>query len=236
MSEKLYIIDGHFQIYRSYYAPFRDLTSPSGEPTRATYVFCSTLLRFIADKKPKYLAMAADGPVAKLQRTKEFPEYKANRPPMPDDLPVQIDRIMQIVEAMGIPILKLEGYEADDLMATAAEQLGSKDVDVVLISRDKDLDQLVNDHVTLFDPMKNQTITAQTIEKAKGYPPSKAIEVQTLTGDSTDNIPGIPGVGPKTAAKLIAKYGSADEVLAHADEQTPKRGCHRSTNHRIQGR
>ncbi len=222
MAETLYIIDGHSQIYRAYYAPFRDLTSPTGEPTRATYVFCSMLLKLIAKWQPTYLAMAVDGPAEKLHRRKAYPEYKVTRQPIPEDLPPQVDRICQIVEAMGVPILRAEGYEADDIMATAARKFASSQMQVVLVSRDKDLDQLVGENVVLYDPMKDETLTAETIEKSKGYPPSKAVEVQALMGDSIDNIPGIPGVGPRTAARLIAKYGSAEAVLEHADEQTPK--------------
>ncbi len=222
MAETLYILDGHAQIYRAYYAPFGDLTSPTGEPTRATYVFCSMLLKFIAAKQPKYLAMAVDGPAEKLHRRAFYPDYKITRKPTPEDLPVQIERICQIVEIMGIPILRAEGYEADDILATAAEKFASPDMQVVLISREKDLEQLITDHCVLFDPMKDQTITAEYVEETKGYPPAKAVEIQTLMGDKIDNVPGIPGVGAKTAAKLIAKYGSAEAVLAHADEQTPK--------------
>jgi len=222
MPETLYIIDGHSQIFRAYYAPFRDLTSPSGEPTRATHVFCSMLLKFIGDRRPDYLAMAVDGPVEQLHRRELYGDYKVTRKPMPEDLPVQVDRICQIVEAMGIPILRAEGYEADDIMATAAERFASPEMRVVLVSRDKDLDQLVGSDVILYDPMKREEITAQSIERTKGYPPSKAIEVQTLMGDSTDNVPGVPGVGPKKATALIAKYGSAEAVLRHADELTPK--------------
>ena len=222
MAETLYIIDGHSQMYRAYYAPFGDLTSPTGEPTRATYVFCSILLKFIADRRPRYLAMAVDGPVEQLHRRKIYPEYKVTRKPTPEDLIPQVERICQIVEAMGVPILRALGYEADDILATAAETLAGPEMQVVLISRDKDLEQLVGDHVVLYDPMKDQTLTAAAIEQTKGYPPSKAVEIQTLTGDAIDNIPGIPGVGPKTAARLIAKYGSADAVVEHADEQTPK--------------
>jgi len=222
MSETLYIIDGHSQIYRAYYAPFRDLNAPSGEPTRATYVFCSMLLKFIEDRKPQYLAMAIDGPIEKLHRRKVYSEYKVTRKPIPEDLPVQIERICQIVRAMGAAILQLEGYEADDIMATAVEKFASPQMQIVLISRDKDLDQLVSENVILYDPMKDQSITPAAMEKEKGYRPDKAIEVQTLMGDSIDNIPGIPGVGPKKAAALIAKYGSADAVVSHADELTPK--------------
>lgn len=222
MSETLYIIDGHWQIYRAYYAPFGDLTSPAGEPTRATYVFCSMLLKFIDKHRPQHLAMAIDGPTEKLHRRKLYCDYKVTRKPMPEDLPPQIDRILEIVKAMDIPILQADGYEADDIMATAAQRFASPELRVVLVSRDKDLDQLVNDNVVLFDPMKDQIITAEDIQQSKGYPPGKAVEIQTLMGDSIDNIPGIPGVGPKKAADLIAKYGSAEEVVHHADELTPK--------------
>ncbi len=219
MPETLYIIDGHSQMYRAYYAPFRQLTSPTGEPTRATYVFSQMLLSFIQDRRPDYLAMAIDGPAARL---KAYAEYKVTRKPMPEDLHPQVERICQIVRAMGIPVLEAEGYEADDILATAVERLVGDDLRAVLISRDKDLDQLVGPNVTLHEPMTDETLDAETIRETKGYPPEKAVEVQTLTGDSSDNIPGVPGVGPKTAVKLINKYGTVDEVVAHADELTPK--------------
>ena len=224
MPKTLYILDGHSQIYRAYYAPFRDLTSPTGEPTRATYVFCTMLLKFLADKQPDYLAMAIDGPAKDLLRREIYPEYKITRKPTPEDFRPQADRIIQIVRAMGIPVLEAAGYEADDILATAAEKLASSDLQVVLVSRDKDLDQLVCEHVVLYDPQKNETLTAEVIEQTKGYTPAQAVEIQTLMGDSTDNIPGIPGVGPKKALQLIQTYGTADEVLAHADELTPKLG------------
>ena len=222
MAKNLYIIDGHAQIFRAYFAPFRDLTSPAGEPTKATYVFCTMLLKLIAQAKPDYLAMAIDGPAKKLIRREMYSEYKTNRPPVPEDFPPQVERIIEIVKKMGIPVLELEGYEADDILATAASQFASDDLRVVLVSRDKDLDQLVNPNVVLFDPMKNEIFDAAAIEAKKGYAPEKAVEIQTLMGDTSDNIPGVPGVGPKKAAQLIAKYGSAGEVLAHADELTPK--------------
>ena len=222
MAETLYLIDGHSQIYRAYYAPFRSLTSPTGEPTRATYVFCSMLLKFIQDRRPRYLAMALDGPAEKLHRRKLYADYKVTRKPMPEDLPVQIGRIVQIVQAMGIPVLQQEGYEADDILATAAERFAGPKMDVVLISRDKDLDQLVGPHVALYDPMKDERFDAAAIQSAKGYPPDQAVEVQALAGDTSDNVPGVPGVGPKTAAKLIAQYGSIDDLMQHLDELSPK--------------
>ena len=222
MGDTLYILDGHSQIYRAYFAPFRDLTSPSGEPTRATYVFTSMLLKLLADKRPSHVAMAIDGPRSGEARSAIYPEYKATRPPMPDDLPPQVERILQIVRAFGIPVLEVPGQEADDIIATLAARHAREGIDVVAVSRDKDLDQLIGPHVRMYDPMKDETFDAAAVEAAKGYPPDKAVEVQTLMGDDIDNVPGIPGIGPKTAAKLIMKYGTAQAVVDHADEQTPK--------------
>jgi len=222
MTKTLYLIDGHSQMYRAYYAPFRDLTSPAGEPTRATYVFCTMLLRLLQERKPDYIAMAIDGPAEQLERRRIDPDYKVTRKPMPDDLPPQIDRILQIVRTIGVPVLEAEGHEADDILATAVERLAGPDVQVVLVSRDKDLDQLIGPHAIMYDPMKDEEIDAEALAAEKGYRPDQAVEAQALMGDSTDNVPGIPGVGPKTAAKLIAQYGSAEAVLEHADELSPK--------------
>jgi len=222
LGKRLYIIDGHWQIFRAYYAPFRDLRSPAGEPTRATYVFCSMLLKLIADQKPDYLAVALDSRRDRLERTALYPAYKAQRAEVPEDLPPQIERIVQIVRAMGLPVLQADGAEGDDIMATLARRFAGGDVRVVLVSRDKDLDQLLRDDVVLYDPMKDQTLDADGLVALKGYAPAQAVEVQALSGDTTDNIPGVPGVGPKTAAKLIAQYGSAEAVVRHADELTPK--------------
>ena len=180
MPETLYAIDGHSQIFRAYYAPFRDLTSPTGEPTRATYVFTNMLLKFIAEMKPTHLVMAVDGPAKDLKRRALYSEYKITRKPVPEDFFPQEKRIFEIVEAMGVPILRAEGYEADDILATLAERYASKDMHIVLISRDKDLDQLIGPNVVIYDPMKNETIDAAGIEAKKGYPPEKAIEVRRL--------------------------------------------------------
>ena len=222
MAETLYILDGHSQMFRAYYAQFPDLTSPTGEPTKATHVFCAMLLKFIADRRPAYLAMAVDGPAAKLKRRQRYDQYKITRKPTPEDFHPQAVRIIQIVRAMGIPVLEAEGYEADDILATAAERFASRNLRVVLISRDKDLDQLIGPDVVLYDPMKDETLDAEALEAQKGYRPEQAVEIQTLTGDATDNIPGIQGVGPKTAVKLIQQYGTAEAVVEHADELTPK--------------
>ncbi|UCG17455.1 MAG: DNA polymerase I [Phycisphaerales bacterium] len=222
MRKALYIIDGHAQIYRSYYARVPPLTSPSGEPTKATHVFCQSLLNLIRTRRPDYLAMALDVSDRTVFRCEIDAQYKANREPPPDDLPPQADRITSIVRAMGVPVFRKEGFEADDLMATIVERLSGRDLDIYLVSRDKDLDQLISDRVCLFDPLNDDVIDRARLADSKGFTPEQAIDVQVLTGDPTDNIPGVAGIGPKTAAKLVAKYGSAEAVVAHADELTPK--------------
>jgi DNA polymerase-1 len=218
----LYLIDGHAQIYRCYYGPFGNLNAPSGEPTKATYAFMQTLLSLIKNKKPDYLAMVLDSGEAEVFRTQISADYKAHRAPMPEDLPRQIDRIVQILTEAGVPVLILPGYEADDIIATYVEQLKDSDVQIYMVSKDKDLDQLLSDKVFLYDPGKDAVWGPKELLVEKGYPPEKAVDVQSLSGDSVDNIEGIPGVGPKTAAKLVVKYGSAEEAVRHADEQTPK--------------
>jgi len=222
MADTLYIIDGHSQIFRAYYAPFRNLTSPAGEPTRATFVFTTMLLNLIAQRKPDYLAMAMDSPREELWRSTIYGDYKAQREAAPEDLIVQVRRIEQIVRAMGIPVWRGGGQEADDYLASAAAQWAGEDLDVVLVSGDKDLEQTLGEHVVLYDPSKDEILDPATLERLKGYPPDKAIEVQTLTGDTSDNIPGVKGIGPKTAAKLIAAYGSAGAVVANAEKLTAK--------------
>ncbi len=225
MAKTLYLIDGHAQIYRAYYAPFRELNSPTGEPTRATYVFCQMLLNLIRDRRPDYLAMVLDPPPDEERGVFRYEidnRYKANRDPGPEDLYVQARRIVSIVTALGIPVHCVPGFEADDLLATIGHRMRDEDVDVCLVSRDKDLEQLLTDRLRLYDPQKDEVIDPRVLLEKKGYSPEQAVEVQTLAGDSADNIPGVPGVGIKTAAKLVRKYGSAQAVLEHAAELTPK--------------
>ena len=222
MPKTLYLIDGHAQIYRAYFAPCRNLTSPAGEPTRATYVFWQMLLNLIRDRKPDYLAMVLDADERKLLRLKIYPDYKARREPPPEDMASQEERIVALLAAAGVPVLRMEGYEADDIIATLVARLAEPDLQVYIVSRDKDLDQLLADGVALFDPMKGETITADQLMTLKGWRPDQAIDAQILTGDSVDNVPGVTGIGPKTAATLLQKYGSAQGVIDHADELTPK--------------
>lgn len=222
MPKTLYLIDGHAQIYRAYYAPFQNLTSPTGEPTRATHVFFQMLLNLLRDRRPDYLAMVLDADETKLQRRALYPAYKAQREPSPEDLHPQVARIIEILTAARVPLLQHEGFEADDLIATLVERLAHPDLEIVIVSRDKDLDQLLRPGVCLYDPMSDKTLTAETLFAEKGWHPHQAIDAQTLTGDTTDNVPGVHGIGPKKAAALLQKYGTAAAVMAHADELTPK--------------
>lgn len=222
MSQSLYIIDGHAQIFRAYYAPFGNLSSPTGEPTRATHVFFQQLLKLVKDRKPDYLAMVLDGPDSELQRKQIYPEYKSHRDPAPEDLPIQEKRIVNLLETLKIPILRVAGREADDIIATLAQRHAGPDCHVYIVSRDKDLEQLLSEHISLYDPFKDEVITPQRLFAEKGWWPNQAIEAQTLMGDPVDNIPGVQGIGPKTAAKLIQQFGSAQGVVDNAEKLTPK--------------
>lgn len=222
MAKTFYIIDGHAHIFRAYYAPFRDLTSPTGEPTKATYVFTQMLLNLIEQRKPDYLAMVIDKGGEEDFRAAIYPEYKANRSAPPDDFKPQEERIIQIVKDAGVPIYYKPGVEADDLIATMSAKMCDKGWDIYLVSKDKDLRQVLNDCTKMYDVQGDEVIDVKKLEEKVGYTPAEAVEVQTLMGDAIDNVPGIPGVGEKTAVKLIKKYGTADAVLKHLDELTPK--------------
>jgi len=222
MAKSFYIIDGHAQIYRAYFAPFRDLTSKTGEPTKATYVFTQMLLNLVEQRKPDYLAMVIDSGDEEVFRKAIFPEYKANRASRPEDFLPQEERILHLVRDAGIPIFAKPGFEADDLIATMAKRLGSGDFETFVVSKDKDLRQILNGSTKMYDVQSDEVMDLAALEQKCGYTPAEAIEIQTLMGDSTDNVPGIPGVGEKTAVKLVKQFGSADAVLQHLDELTPK--------------
>jgi DNA polymerase I len=217
-----YLIDGHAQLFRAYYAPFRPLTSPSGEPVKAVYVFTQMLLNLLTKERPDYLAVAFDVSDETTRRKALYPAYKAQREVAPDDLHPQFERAVQVIRAMGIPIFEVEGFEADDVIATIAKCLEGSDVELRIASKDKDLHQILSPQVKLWDPKDGTLIDQETLFEARGYRPEQSVEIQTLVGDPTDNVPGVPGVGVKTAAKLIERYGTAEAVVAHAAEQTPK--------------
>src|SRR3954447_17446694 len=222
MPKTFYIIDGHAHIYRAYFAPFRDLTSPTGEPTKATFVFTQMLLNLVDQRKPDYLAMVIDSGDETVFRKEIYADYKANRQSPPDDFHPQERRILQVVRDAGVPVFAAPGFEADDLIATMAKRLCGKGYETFIVSKDKDLRQVIEDCTKMYDVQADEVIDAAAMTEKCGYTPAEAVEVQTLVGDAIDNVPGIPGVGEKTAAKLIKKYGSAEAVLEHLDELTPK--------------
>ena len=217
-----YLVDGYAQLFRAYYAPFRPLSSPSGESVKAVYVFTQMLLSILTKEQPDYVAVAFDVSDETTERKAFYPDYKVHREAAPDDLHTQFARAVEVIEAMRIPIFRVNGQEADDLIATIAERLKGSDVELRIVSKDKDLHQLLSEQVKLWDPSTGELIGPERLWETRGYRPEQAVEIQTLVGDPTDNVPGVHGVGPKTAVKLIDRYGTADAVLAHADEQTPK--------------
>lgn len=212
----LYLVDGSSYIYRAYHA-IRGLATREGFPTNAVFGFANMLLKVLKDNRPDYVAVVMDskGPTF---RHGIFPQYKANRPSMPDDLKVQIPRIEQIIEAFRIPVLRREGYEADDVIATLVNRYAD-DVDLtVIVSSDKDLMQLISPRIEMLDSMKDRRIDVEAVSDRFGVGPEKVPDVLALIGDSSDNVPGVTGVGPKTAGKLISTYGGLEELLAHRSD------------------
>ncbi len=224
MAKTLYIIDGHAHIYAAYYAPMGgQLTGPSGEPTKATYIFTMAILGLIQKRKPEMLVVALDSK-APTFRKEMYDDYKANRKEMPEDLPGQIDRIEQILEAMNIPTIRLDGFEADDIIGTLAKKAGADGHDCLICSKDKDLLQLIDEHIYTLD-IKTDTLTdVKAMFERMGIRPEQFIDCLALQGDTSDNVPGVPDVGPKTALGWIQKYGSLENLYEHIDEIKGKRG------------
>lgn len=222
-SPRLFIIDGHAHIYSAYYAPMRPLTAPTGEPTKAVFVFTTALLGLLEREKPDMLVVAMDSKTPSF-RTKIYSEYKAHRPPMPEDMPGQIDRIERILAAMHIPMLRVDGWEADDIIGTLTKTAAEKGIDAYICSKDKDMLQLLNEHVAAYDIKTNTVMDVKAVHEKLGLSPEQIIDMMALQGDTADNVPGVPDVGPKTAQDWIKQYGSLDNLYAHADEIKGKRG------------
>jgi DNA polymerase-1 len=217
----IYLIDGSSYIYRAYHA-LRHLSTTRGLPTNATFGFTNMLLKLLSDREPGHMAMAFDakGPTF---RHEIYKAYKANRPPMPEDLAVQIPYIKQVVEGMNIPALELAGYEADDIIGTLARVAEQKGFRVVMVTGDKDFKQLISPWASIWDPMKDRTIDYAGLKKESGLEPSQWVDVMALAGDTSDNIPGVPGVGEKTAISLIKTFGSLEGVFENLERVTRKR-------------
>ncbi len=218
MSDKkrIYLVDGSTYIHRAYHA-IKSLSTSNGFPTNAAYGFARMLIKLISDRDPKYVGMVFDSRKPTF-RHEMYPDYKGHRPEMPEDLAVQIPLIHEITEGFNIPVILMDGYEADDLIGTLAFQAGEMGYDVVMVSGDKDMVQLITDKVTMWDPMKDKITGRQDVLGEKGVEPHQMLDIQGLSGDSADNIPGVPGIGPKTATTLIQTYGSMDELYDRLDE------------------
>lgn len=220
--KKVFLIDGSGYIFRAFYA-IRFLTNSKGFPTNGIYGFTQMLLKFIRESNPERAAVIFDTK-APTFRHKMFPEYKANRSAPPEALIPQFPYFRKVVTALGLPLYELDGYEADDLIGTFAAKLRETDHEVEIITGDKDLMQLVQDGVTLWDTMKDKRTDSSGVLERFGVTPAQVIEVQGLSGDSTDNIPGVPGVGEKTAVKLIQEWGTIENVLENAHKIKGKLG------------
>ncbi len=209
-NKKLYLIDGNAYFYRAYYA-LPPLVNSQGLPVNAVYGFTRMMLKIIQQENPYYLVVCFDSPHPTF-RHKEYVEYKANRPAMPEDLKVQIPLCKRIVESLSIPFFQKEGYEADDLIATISGKAEREGIETVIISNDKDMLQLVNEKITVLDELKNVVYDNEEVKHILGIEPGQIVDFMGLAGDSVDNIPGIPGIGNKTAVKLIQKYGTIENL------------------------
>ena len=226
--KEVFLIDGSSYIYRAFYA-MRNLSTSKGMPTNAVYILARMLMKLIKDKKPEYLCFVLDsrGPT---ERHRKYDAYKATRQVMPEALQVQIPYILKIVEAFGIPMMRKEGQEADDIIAEAARRF-KKDSRVIIISGDKDLMQLVDDDVTVWDTLKEKVYDRQAVKEKYGVYPEYMADLLAIMGDSSDNIPGVPGIGEKGALDLIAKMGHVPEIIEHAATIESKKAREAILNH-----
>jgi DNA polymerase-1 len=225
--KKLFLVDAMAHIYRAFYAPMNRMNAPSGIPTKVPFLFSNILRRLVKDYAPDYLGIVFDtkGPTF---RDKLFEKYKAQRPPMPDELSLQIPYVRKLCEAMHLPILEFEGFEADDVIGALAMQAAKKQLDVLIISNDKDMMQLVGKNIRTLrtgsgGAKADIIVDGKKVEEILGVPPEKVIDFMALLGDTVDNIPGAKGIGEKGATELIQKYGSVENALDHAAEVSNKR-------------
>jgi DNA polymerase-1 len=213
-SKPFILIDGSSYLYRAFHA-LPPLSNSRGEPTGAVYGVINMLRSLVKEYAPRHIAVVFDAR-GKTFRDELFDQYKANRPPMPEELARQVEPLHALVRALGLPLLQVSGVEADDVIGTLARQASAQGMETLISTGDKDMAQLVGSHVTLVNTMSHTVLDRTGVVEKFGVPPERIIDLLALMGDSSDNIPGIPGVGPKTAAKWLQEYGSLDEVIAHA--------------------
>ena len=217
----IYMVDGSAYIYRAYHA-VRDLSNSKGLPTNAVFGFTRMLIKLIEDRSPEYIGIFFDskGPTF---RHKIYEEYKANRPPMPEDLSVQIPYIKEVTKGFKLPVIEMPGFEADDLIGTFAHMAEKNGFSVIMVTGDKDFMQLVTEKSIIWDPMKDKTTDINNFKESYELEPYQMIEVMGLSGDTADNIPGVPGIGPKTALSLITTFGSMKNLYEKVDTITKKK-------------
>src|SRR5882724_8335411 len=224
----VYLIDGSSQMYRAYHAPVRTaegglLRNAQGAPTNAVYIFVTMLRKLINDRKPEYIAASFDLP-GRTFRDDISAEYKAHRAPMPDELAQQIPMVHAACEALGVPILTSETFEADDVIGTLTVKAAAEGYGVAIVTLDKDFFQLVRDGIRVFNPRDDgKWYDADGVKEKLGVAPEQVVDVMALMGDTIDNIKGVPGIGEKGAQELIGQYGSLENLLAHAAEVKNKR-------------
>ncbi len=216
-SPPLILVDGSSYLYRAFHVRnLQELATSSGQPTGVVFGVVNMLKKLLSDEAPSHIAVVFDAK-GKTFRHELYKEYKANRPPMPDELQAQIEPLHKIIRALGLPLISEPGVEADDVIGTLAKQAVKKGYEVLVSTSDKDMAQLVNDHITLVNTMTNTTMDESGVNKKFGIAPYQIIDYLALIGDKSDNIPGVPSVGPKTAAKWLNEYGSLDGLVKNAD-------------------
>jgi len=217
---RLYLIDGYSNIFRAYYA-IRELSNSKGEPTNAVFGFLNMLRKLLREEAPEHVGVAFDVSSDTVRRD-QYEDYKANRAPMPEDLRPQIPWIRKVLDGFKIPILELPKYEADDVLGTLAKKASSEGYEVVILSPDKDLMQLVDEHVYVYHTRREKLYDRGAVEEEWGVPPERLVDVLALMGDSSDNVPGVPGIGRKGAEKLVREIGPVEELLERAEEVSRK--------------
>ena len=219
---QIILVDGSSYLYRAFHA-LPPLSGPQGQPTAVIYGVTNMLKRLLAGRQPDYFVVVFD-PRGKTFRHELYPDYKANRPPMPDDLSQQIPALFELIEALGYPMMQVEKVEADDVIGTLARKARDEDMQVLISTGDKDLAQLVCGGVSLLNTMKDEYLDSEGVIGKLGVAPAQVVDYLTLTGDKSDNIPGVDGVGPKTAVKWLTKYKTLDAVIAHVADIKGKIG------------
>ncbi|MDD1633316.1 MAG: DNA polymerase I, partial [Methylococcaceae bacterium] len=220
--KRLILVDGSSFLFRAYHA-IPPLTNPRGDPTNAIYGVSNMLRKLMADYQSEYITVVFDAP-GKTFRNDLYDQYKSHRPPMPDDLRVQIEPLHQLIRAMGLPLIMEPDVEADDVLGALAQHAVQQGFSVIISTGDKDMAQLVNDHIILENTMSNSRMDIQGVIDKFGVKPEQIVDYLALMGDSSDNIPGVPNVGPKTAAKWLEQYQTLENLIAHADKITGKIG------------